>query len=318
MAINTLETAKLFQRNLDKLAVQEMTTGWMDANAEQVIYNGGSEVKIPKMTVQGLANYSRDDGYQRGAVTLGYETRTMTQDRGREFYLDAMDVDETGFVATAANVMGEFQRTQVVPEIDAYRISKLATETIANNSAGMIEYGYTPGSTGTSALRKLKEGIKAIRESYNGPLVCQATYDFLMELELEMAGKLTAETFEKAGVKTTVPSVDEVPLIRTASNRMYTAITIKDGKTTGQEEGGYAKATTAKDLNFFICPLTVPLAVTKQDLMRIFDPTTTQRANAWKMDYRRYHDLWVLDNQLDTIFLNIKDAKTDTKQNAGS
>ena len=51
----------------------------------------------------------------------------MTQDRGRSFNLDAMDVNESNFIATAGNVMGEFQRTKVVPEIDAYRISKLAS-----------------------------------------------------------------------------------------------------------------------------------------------------------------------------------------------
>lgn len=37
MAINTLATATLFQTTLDKIAVQEATTGWMDANAGQVL-----------------------------------------------------------------------------------------------------------------------------------------------------------------------------------------------------------------------------------------------------------------------------------------
>lgn len=37
MAINTLATATLFMTQLDKIAVQEATTGWMDANAGQVI-----------------------------------------------------------------------------------------------------------------------------------------------------------------------------------------------------------------------------------------------------------------------------------------
>ena len=57
-------TATLFQNTLDQIAVQEATTGWMDANAGQVIYNGGAEVKIPKMNVQGMGNYDRDNGYQ--------------------------------------------------------------------------------------------------------------------------------------------------------------------------------------------------------------------------------------------------------------
>ena len=309
MAINTLATATLFMTQLDKIAVQEATTGWMDANAGQVIYNGGSEVKIPKMSVQGMGDYDREAGYQRGSVTLEYETRKMTQDRGRLFQLDPMDINEANFIPTAGAVMGEFQRTQVVPEIDAYRISKLATETLTADKAGMIGESYVPGATGTSALRKFKEGIKAVRDSYNGALICQATPEFIMELELELAGKIENTTFSKGGIDTRVPAVDRVPLIPTSSNRMYTAIKINDGKTVGQEKGGYEKGTSAKNLNFFICPVTTPIAVTRQDIMRIFDPTTNQRLNAWQMDYRRFHDMWILDNKLDSIYLSIQEAK---------
>lgn len=93
MAINTLAAATLFQKTLDEAAVREATTGWMEANAGQVIYNGGAEVKIPKMTLQGMANYDRDKGYTQGSITLEYETRKMTQDRGRKFTLDAMDTN---------------------------------------------------------------------------------------------------------------------------------------------------------------------------------------------------------------------------------
>lgn len=307
MAINTLAAATIFMQQLDQIAVQDAVTGWMDANSGQVQYNGGKEVKIPKMTVQGLGTYDRDTGYVQGGVTLTYETREMTQDRGRKFQLDPMDINESNFIPTAAAVMAEFQRTYVIPEIDAYRISKIASETITANKAGMIEYGYTPGAASTSALRKIKEGIKAIRNLYNGPLVCHATSDFIMELELELAGKITAVTFSKGGINTSVPAVDGVPIVSTPSNRMYTAITLNDGKTSSQEGGGYAKGSKAKDINFFICPRTTPIAVTKQDVMRIFDPLTNQKLNAWQIDYRRFHDLWVLDNKLDLIYLNIKD-----------
>ena len=310
MSINTLATATLFQNKLDKVAIQEAVTGWMDANAGQVIYNGGAEVKIPKMSVQGLGDYDRDNGYQQGGVTLEYETRKMTQDRGRKFQLDPMDVNENNFVTTAAAVMGEFQRMYVVPEIDAYRLSKIATEAITAKKAGMVTYGYTPGAEQTSALRKLKEGIKAVRNmGYNTPLIVHATPDFIMELELELAGKITAVTFSQGGINTQVPSVDGVPLISTPSNRMYTAIKINDGKTGGQEQGGYEKGDTAKDINFMILPRTTPIAITKQDIMRIFDPTVNQKLNAWQMDYRRFHDLWVLDNKIDSVYLSIKDTE---------
>lgn len=319
MAINTLATADIFMRNLDKIAMRDATTGWMDANAGQVIYNGGATVKIPKMTVQGLGVYDRDNGYAQGSVGLTYETHTMTQDRGRKFHLDAMDVDETNFVATASQVMAEFQRTYVIPEIDAYRLSKIADEAIDAAVSGMVEYGYTPGTANTSALRKIKEGIKAVREQgYNGQLVCQATDDFVMELELELAGKLQSVTWSQGGINTKVPAVDGVPIIATPSNRMYTAITIYDGKTEGttgesatpdQTIGGYAKGSGAKDVNFFVMPVTTPIAVQKQDLMRIFDPNVNQTLNAWRIDYRRFHDLWILENKVGSIFVNIKDAQ---------
>jgi hypothetical protein len=197
----------------------------------------------------------------------------------------------------------------VVPEIDAYRISKIASETISANKAGMVSYGYIPGATGTSALRKVKEGIKAIRELYNGPLVIHATPDFIMELEMELTGKIINTTFAKGGIDTAVPSVDGVPIISTPSNRMYTAITIYDGKTSGQQQGGYVKGATAKNINFMVLPRTTPIAITKQDIMRIFDPTINQNLNAWQMDYRRFHDIWVLDNKLDSIYLNVKEPK---------
>nr|DAY65871.1 MAG TPA: major capsid protein [Caudoviricetes sp.] len=310
MAINTLATATNFQKALDVLAVREAVTGWMEANASQVKYTGGAEVKIPKMSVQGLGDYDRDNGYLMGSATLEYETKKMTQDRGRKFQLDSMDVNETNFVTTASSVMGEFQRTKVIPEIDAYRLSKIATEAINANVAGMVQYGYTPGAANTSALRKVKEGIAAIRDlGYDGPLVIHATDSFILELELELANKISTVNFKKGGIITKVPAVDEVPIIPTPANRLVTAIKLNDGKTSGQEKGGFEKGATAKDINFEIMPLKTPVAISKQDKMRIFDPNTNQKADAWAMDYRRFHDLWILENKVNSIYVSIKDSE---------
>lgn len=306
MAINTLAYATLFQKNLDLLAVRESVTGWMDANAGQVKYTGGKEIKIPKMTVDGMGDYDRDLGYVQGGITLEYETRNMTQDRGRKFQLDSMDVDESNFVAEASRVMGEFQRTKVIPEIDAYRLSKIATQAITEDK--YLTYGYTPEDT--TILKEIKRGIKAVQDNgYTGPLVIHATGDTIFELELAMSQKIRDVEFSKGGVVTKVPSVDGVPLILTPQDRMYSAITIYDGKTEGQKVGGYAKAADAKTVNFMVMAAGTPIAVTKQDKMKIFDPDTNQDADAWKMNYRRYHDLWILDNKINSIYVNVKEAK---------
>ncbi|WP_312047759.1 hypothetical protein [Anaerotignum sp.] len=304
---NVLEYAKLFETNLDLLAIQTLKTGFMDGNSGKVKYSGGNEVKVPKMSVQGLGDYSRENGYTSGSVSLVYQTLTMTQDRGRKFLLDAMDVDETNFIANASDVMGEFQRTRLVPEIDAYRISKLATTAMGVAGDTQVEYGYTVGN---DIINKIKKGIKAIRSAgYDGELDILATYDVIGAVEEVVLGKLTAMTFAQGGINTQVPQIDGCPLIAVPSNRMYTSITLYDGKTAGQEAGGYIKGTSAKDINFIIVARTSPIAVTKQDKMRIFTPETYQNANSWSMDYRRYHDIWVLDNKKNSLFVNIKDTK---------
>jgi hypothetical protein len=314
MPINTLAYAQIFQKELDKEATAAALTGWMEGNSGQVKYNGGNEVKIPKMSLSGLGDYDRDNGYAQGSVTLAYETRSMTQDRGRGFQLDAMDVDETNFVATAGAVMGAFQRMHVVPEIAAYRLSKLATEAITKNTAattGLVETGYTPAAA--TALAKLKGAIAKIRDyGFSGQLVCHMTSEFKVQLELALAAQLRDITWNRNGIDTQVPALDGVPLIETPQNRMYTAITLYDGVTEGgsgaadQRPGGYVKGSSAKDINFIVMAQSTPIAVSKQDIMRIFDPQTYQKANAWYMDYRRYHDMWVKDNQILSIAVNTK------------
>lgn len=308
---NVVQYATIFQSELDKAAVHEMLTGWMDSNAGKVKYNGGKEVKIPQLTVDGLGDYERGSagGYAGGDVKFEYKTYEMTQDRGRKFSIDAMDVDETGFVLTAGNIMGEFQRTKVIPEIDAYRLSALATKAMSVADDTNVKYGYTPAAA--TILAEIKLGIKVIRENgYNGQLIIHANYDVVNELEMAMSNKIASVTFSQGGIDTKVPAVDNCPIISTPSNRLYSSITLYDGVTEGQKVGGYVKGTTAKDVNFIIVPRDVPLAITKQDIMRIFDPNTNQAANAWAMDYRRYHDIWVLDNKVNSIYANINQAKS--------
>lgn len=300
---NTIAYAQIFQKTLDELAVQEATTGWMEANAGQVIYNGGNTVKLPKVSMNGMADYDRDGGFVKGAVTLAYETLTFSQDRGRKFVLDSMDVDETNFVVTASAVMGEFQRTQVVPEIDAYRLSKLGAAAV---TATNVEYGYTPAAA--TILAKVKAARAAVRaKGYTGRIYIHITSEALTQLELALGAQLRAETFSQGGIDTTVPILDkDTFLIETADDRMHTVITLYDGTTSGQTAGGFVPA--GKQMNFIAIAATAPIAVSKQDKMRIFDPDTYQDADAWAMDYRRYHDLWIPDNKKPLIYANIKDS----------
>lgn len=312
---NTIAYATLFQQALDKQAVAKLTSGWMDDNAGQVIYNGGKEIKIPKISMDGLADYDRANGFNEGSVTLEYETKTMTQDRGRSFSLDAMDVDETNFVANATNVMGTFQATKVIPEIDAYRYSKIASLAIAATTAESSTLELAVGGntiTAANVLEKLKADIAYVQDivGEDVPLVISmsALIASLLDQSEKVSKYIDTTDFKKGDLTTKVKSIDEIPIIKVPSARLKTAYTFNDGKTSGQTKGGFVAATGAKNINWMITPRTAPIAVNKTDKIRIFDPNVNQKGDAWKLDYRKYHDLWVMDEALKLCRVNIKEA----------
>ena len=48
-------------------------------------------IKINKLSMDGLGDYSRADGYPKGSIISSWETHEFSNDRGRKFNLDKMD-----------------------------------------------------------------------------------------------------------------------------------------------------------------------------------------------------------------------------------
>lgn len=306
MAINTLATAILFQQQLDKQMLEGATSGWMEANAGQVKYSGGAEVKIPKINMDGLGNYDRDKGYVQGSVTLSYGTYTMTQDRGRKFQLDAMDVDETNFVAAAANVTTEFQRTKVIPEVDSYRYSKMAA--LAASKSHKTEYTPTPADILSKFLADIAAVQDVVGESEQLVVSMSIPAATILAQADKIEKRLDVMQFTQGSIQMKVNSIDNTPILRVPSARMKTAYVFNDGETTGQKVGGFTPAAGAADVNWIITARRAPIAVSKTDTMKIFDPLTNQSAHAWLIEYRKFHELWVPDNKLDAVWVNQKPA----------
>ena len=72
----------------------------MDGSLVQAGANA-NEIIIPKISMDGLADYSRNGGYVQGNVEITNETVKFNYDRGRKFSVDAMDNAETAGVRQA-------------------------------------------------------------------------------------------------------------------------------------------------------------------------------------------------------------------------
>jgi hypothetical protein len=99
-------------------------------------------------------------------------------------------------------------------------------------------------------------------------------------------------------------------LIKVPSNRFYTDIDLKDGVTEGQEEGGYKPADGASVIGMLVVARDAVIQVVKRRIARVWAPTKEQAmgtdgvnpdADAWKFDYRTYHDAFVMENKVGGI-----------------
>lgn len=277
-------------------------SSWMEANARGVEYRGGKYVLMHELEVQGLGDYDRNLGFPRGNITGSKKQYELTQDRGREFLIDAADNDETGFLVNAASVMAEFQRAHVIPEIDCYRYSKI----YGIMSAG----GYASTNVKADDISKAKivetliADIAAVQDEMGTDVPLTITMSGIVQQYLgqEFVHNLDYADFIAGALHTKVRAIDGNPIIIVPSARLKTAYDFYDGVTSGQEAGGFKAATSAKDMKWIITPVTAPIAIAKIDNMRAFDPTEYQQAHAWKVDYRIFHDLWMLpDGQRCTI-----------------
>lgn len=300
---NTIGLAKKYLPLLDEVYKMSAKTSVLDA-PPALVREGmtANSILIPKIALQGLADYNTATGFVGGDVTFAWETHTFSQDRGRTFSIDAVENMETLDAAFAA-VTGQFIRTRVVPEVDAYRFA-----TMAAKAGNVVAAGATLAAS--TAMQAIDTGVQALMddEVEKERLICFVTpeiYTYLKQSSL-----ITRQFMVNVGsrvINRDIETLDGMPVIVVPQNRFYTAITQYDGTTAGQEDGGYIKtAVTGKDINFMLVDPQAVLSITKTALPRIFDPETNQTANAWKYDYRLYHDIFVPDNKVNGIYLHHK------------
>lgn len=304
--INSLEFQSKLTGELDKALVQEAQTSFFADNALRSKFVGARTVLIPDVDMQGLGNYDRDDGFVTGALTVSSESYTMAMDRGRSFQLDREDNDETGIANLAGQVMGEFVRTRVVPELDAYVLSKLAT--LATTKSQTVT-----GTVASQIYKMITEAINKVQAvaGYSEPLVCfvdSTVWGALMNTT-EVTRQINVGEFKKGTVNTKVKYLNDVPIIPVSDDRMKTAYTFYDGVTddsgssgADQTVGGFVPATSAKKIGILVLPRRAASLVKKSERIRTFTPEQNQKADAYLFQYRIYYDLFVKKSLTRTVY----------------
>ena len=290
---NAITLASEFVPILDEVYKNASLTSVLDGAPELARAGANAnELIIPKLDMQGLGDYNRNSGYVSGDVTLTNETVQCNFDRGRMFTVDTLDNLETAGIAFG-RLSGEFIRTKVVPELDAFRLATYAgISGISKVSAG------ADLADGSAVIAALRAAVNQMDEDEVPPterylFITPTLYGMIQDLD----------TTKSREVMENFASVIKVP-----QTRFYTAIEQNDGTTSGQEAGGYKKGTGAADINFMIIHKPAVIQFQKHVAPKIITPEQNQTADAYKFGYRNVGIADVYENKVAGIYLHMKAA----------
>ena len=268
---NAIALFKKYIALLDEVYKLSARTATLDGDTSLVQMGANAnEIVIPKLEMDGLADYSRNGGYVDGEVKLTHETVQFNYDRGRAFTVDNMDNEESAGVAFG-QLSASFIREKVVPELDAFRFATYA----AKENIGLATGTLADGAAVISALRAATTAMD------EAEVPAEQRVLFITPTLRGMVDDL--DTTKSKSVLGKFAEIVEVP-----QNRFYTAIELKNGKTEGEESGGYKKAADGKDINFMIIHKPAVLQYTKHTVNKVISPEENQNADAWKFPYRAY------------------------------
>ena len=124
---NNISFAQNYTAILDEVYQRSGVSNVLDSGRRMVrAGRNAKEIMIPKIEVTGLGDYTRNIGYQTGAITYEFETKAFNYDRSIRLFADVMDVEEGGILDCFVAAGAELQRTRVAPEADAFTFSEIA------------------------------------------------------------------------------------------------------------------------------------------------------------------------------------------------
>ena len=307
-----------------KTALLENGQKFVDLNFKEAGY-----VRIMNLLMDGLSDYYRvnhlgvsnslayahdnqnngadyRDGYARGSASATWEIFQLQYDRGKQFLVDNMDNEETAG-GIIANLLTEFLRTKVVPEVDALRFSKIAGT--CNASLGNLVSEATSGLA-NAILGKFNTAFEWLTE-HEVPeeeqiiFVSPAVYTQIMS-STELTRYITQEDFRsEKGVTFKLQSYCGRPLIVVPTDRFYSSIVVG--------ANGYYPSSDSKVINYLVCSKKAIVPVVKLNKSKVWSPETQDDFDGYKVNFRMYHDVIIPKNKVTGAFVSLSTTSANTK-----
>ena len=276
---NNIAAIKSYTTILDRVYQREATSSCLNSPARMArAGRNAKEIMIPRISVTGLGDYTRNVGYKTGSIDFAYETKAFNYDRGIKLLADVMDVEEAGVLDCFVQAGAELQRTQVAPEADAFTYA-----TIASHEGVSVTEADLSNAKVTDVLGALRKVTNTMDEAQVTPGSC---YLFVTPM---LKGVLDDYSLANPNMSNRVLT------------RFYTKIALNSGDS---EKFGYAKAADGRAINFMVVEKSAVIKFDKHVASRVFSPDELESLDSYMMKYRKYGIVELFDNKLDGVYVS--------------
>ena len=339
MPSNNIAFARNYTSVIDEVYQRASVSGVLNSGRRMVrAGHNAKEILIPKISVTGLGNYTRNVGYKAGAITYEFETKTFNYDRGIRLFADVMDVEEAGVNDCFVEAGAELQRTQVAPEADAFTFAQIAGHTgvtvesesyasadaediledLRTVTSAMDEKQVTLGSRILFITPTLKGVLDDF--SYANPnrsnrvlerfsrIVEVPQVRFYTAIDL-LSGDDDQFGYQRGAASYELTSDTEVDssktyYTRSGSEGSYTYSAVASPTKSGLS-GYYEQVSAAgRDINFMVVEKSAVIKFDKHVASRVFSPDELESLDSYMMKYRKYGIVELFDNKLDGIHVS--------------
>ena len=308
---NSINYAAVFNRILDEKFYILPRTMWMENTNPGLVWEGGKEIKVPKLGMDGLGTMN---GYKapQGDLVLDWETKQLQYYRGRNFSIGRYDVDETNFALTVGNALKVFLNEKVIPEVDCLRIAAAAQGAVAY---GQVVAQASSGITAANILGLLLNDIAKVQDKIGETeqLYIQISTGLknLLEQSSQITKYLNVKDFAVRSATLRLEAINDQYLIGTPSGYMHSVFGINDGVTGGQTVGGVTFSNLGPNINWIIAARPAVDAIARPQISKVIDPDMNQEGEFWKIMFSIYHGCWAYENKGDGLLVNLDTASAD-------
>ena len=253
---------------------------WVDAKT----------IKIPRLDVSGRTDNSRDM-IKTAARNFNnsWETKTLDNERIWSTLVHPMDIDETNYVASIANITKVMNEEQKFPEKDRYLVSKVYAD--YTTASGRVDNTALTESNILSVFDTMMSNMTEARVPLTGR-ICYLTTQANKLLKSAIT-RYTANGDEN--IKRIVSMIDEVKIVVVPSDIMFTEFDFTEGS---------VKTSGAKQINMFLVHPTAVITPEKYSFASLDAPSAMTQGKYFYYE-ESHEDVFILERRIGGIQFNV-------------